>query len=231
MFLSLYKCPEWIMTLISIVFVILLLLFYSKKIKFKNILYINFIQILFLFKSLLLCFCLYVISTPIHCLLFDVDGLLICKMCFVSLGNLCLILSDSINAQLLFFYFKGFLVAPVLEEVLYRGLLQKYLYKTNMPFVAILIGALLFSFSHFDMDKVFITFFPGLLYGFVYYKSDSLIIPILCHSFWNILCSVFLETIQCFSAYNVLFYLLAIFGFVLLFRNIWKFNVQKLNNE
>lgn len=103
MFLSLYKCPEWIMTLISIVFVILLLLFYSKKIKFKNILYINFIQILFLFKSLLLCFCLYVISTPIHCLLFDVDGLLICNMCFVSLGNLCLILSDSINAQLFFF--------------------------------------------------------------------------------------------------------------------------------
>lgn len=229
MIFSYYNFSEWISFVVSTILMILLLLFYSKKVDSKNIFYLNSKQMIFLLKSILLLLCLYVIYFPVFYILIDPTHLAVDNIFFLSWNSSNNLLND--NQQILFFYFKAICLAPILEEVLFRGLLQKYLYKTKLPFIAILISTLLFSLSHYDVNKIFITFVPGLLFGFVYYKSGSLIIPILCHSAWNILCHIFPETNQPISIFPILIFVLSTVGFVLLFRNLWKTDMSELNNE
>ena len=76
------------------------------------------------------------------------------------------------------------LLQPVSEEVLFRGLIMKRL-ANNMPQpVALLISALLFGALHVvaGLYLVPITFLGGLLFGYIFYKSRSLVGAILAHA-------------------------------------------------
>ncbi|MGL4806341.1 MAG: lysostaphin resistance A-like protein [Bacteroidales bacterium] len=126
------------------------------------------------------------------------------------------------DSNVIYWIFKSIIVAPVLEEILFRGFLQKYLYRLKKPFVAILVAALLFSLSHYEINKIFTTFLGGLLYGFIYYKSGSLLIAIICHSLHNLLCDILPSTNGHISPYLIGIYILAVPILVLLIRNIWK---------
>ncbi|MDR3235710.1 MAG: CPBP family intramembrane metalloprotease [Prevotellaceae bacterium] len=76
---------------------------------------------------------------------------------------------------------------PMLETICYLGLLQKPLYKKMNPYHAIFITAVIFSFLHFDISRIPSAFTLGVIFGYLYYKTDKLIYPILCHSFSNII--------------------------------------------
>jgi membrane protease YdiL (CAAX protease family) len=81
----------------------------------------------------------------------------------------------------------GCVAAPVLEEVLMRGVLLRGLLRNYQPAVAIGQSALLFGIFHFNPAQSLNAFFMGLLLGWVYYRSRSLWLCIGLHGLYNAL--------------------------------------------
>jgi membrane protease YdiL (CAAX protease family) len=76
--------------------------------------------------------------------------------------------------------------APVLEELLFRGIILKGMLNMKMnPTKAIVVSALIFGLIHGNPWQTTGAFFLGLVLGWVYQKTQSLIIPILLHAFNN----------------------------------------------
>ncbi len=73
------------------------------------------------------------------------------------------------------------------EELLFRGIIQKELRaKVINPHVAIFITAVLFSAFHFQVAGFIPKLIIGLVLGYAYYLSGSLILSMIIHSLNNI---------------------------------------------
>ena len=77
------------------------------------------------------------------------------------------------------------ILAPLFEEIIFRGLLLRNILKKIKPWKAILITALLFAFVHFNLYQFTTAFLLGLLLGWAYYKTRSLYVVILGHGIHN----------------------------------------------
>ncbi len=80
----------------------------------------------------------------------------------------------------------GFLViaviAGVCEEMLFRGIIQSELYRgTNNIHVAIWISAFLFSVIHFQFFGFVPRLLLGALFGYLYYWSGNIFVPMFAH--------------------------------------------------
>lgn len=74
------------------------------------------------------------------------------------------------------------LLAPLAEEVVFRGAVLRALLRWNQrPWVAIAISALLFSVAHMNPAQLPHTFLVGLLLGWLYYRTDSIIPGVVYH--------------------------------------------------
>ena len=74
------------------------------------------------------------------------------------------------------------ILAPVLEELLFRGiLLQRWRVKWGVT-PALIISALIFGILHFNVIALFNV---GLLMAVLYWRSNCLLIPIICHGINN----------------------------------------------
>lgn len=78
------------------------------------------------------------------------------------------------------------ILAPIFEELLYRKYLFGRLFqKTNM-YVAIIVSALVFAYSHHN-DQAFVNYFwTGIILALAYVKSGRLYFSILYHSAINL---------------------------------------------
>lgn len=84
------------------------------------------------------------------------------------------------------------ILAPILEEILFRGILLKGMINNKMnPKIAILVSAFVFGAIHVYPWQFAGAFLLGLVFGLVYYKTKSLLIPILLHAFNNLLSVLF----------------------------------------
>lgn len=72
-------------------------------------------------------------------------------------------------------------VGPICEELLFRGGVQRSFLHTFSPTKAIVFSSLLFSFVHLNPAQLPVAFILGLLLGFSYWWSGSLIAPIAIH--------------------------------------------------
>ena len=84
----------------------------------------------------------------------------------------------------------GFIVIAVIpgigEELVFRGFLQNYFHRSSKNIhVAIWISAFLFSAMHIQFFGFVPRLFLGALFGYLYYWSGNLIIPIIGHIFNN----------------------------------------------
>lgn len=79
------------------------------------------------------------------------------------------------------------LVAPLLEEILFRGLILDGLLKNTRPSRAIFWSALIFSLAHLNPWQAIPTFLGGLFLGWVYWKTRSVLPCILIHATNNLL--------------------------------------------
>ena len=73
------------------------------------------------------------------------------------------------------------IVGPIFEEILFRGLIFGELRKITPVKIALVIQALLFGAYHLNLVQGVYAFLLGLLIGYVYYRSNSIIAPILMH--------------------------------------------------
>ena len=79
------------------------------------------------------------------------------------------------------------ILPPILEETVFRGLILQYLGKTGAKFfVANIIQAVLFGIFHMNLAQGIYTFFFGLLLGYLAYRYDSILAPMVMHFFYNL---------------------------------------------
>ena len=89
------------------------------------------------------------------------------------------------------------------EELLFRGLLQKSLFKKiGKIHISIFITALLFSAIHLHLDGLLPRFFLGIILGYLFYWSQSLWIPIIAHFINNAMAIIF--SYPFFKSFNTL---------------------------
>lgn len=93
-------------------------------------------------------------------------------------------------------YFSVALLAPLVEELVFRGaILRSLLDKWPLrPGIAIIVSALVFSFCHGNPAQMPHAFIAGLLLGWMYWRTDSIVPGIALHwtnnSISFVLCNV-----------------------------------------
>lgn len=76
-------------------------------------------------------------------------------------------------------------LAPFLEEMLFRGVVQEALTTKFGPLRGIPVAALIFGIVHINPPQALNAFFIGLVLGYIYYTTRSLIPVILIHAVNN----------------------------------------------
>lgn len=71
--------------------------------------------------------------------------------------------------------------APFFEEILCRGLILRGLAQRTSPTNAIIISSIFFALIHGNPWQAIPAFGLGMLFGYVYYKTGSLKLPMLMH--------------------------------------------------
>ena len=74
-------------------------------------------------------------------------------------------------------------VAPILEEIVFRGVIMNNLKKYGIK-TAIIINSIFFALSHYNTDMIIPAFFTGIIFSYVAYKY-SIKYSILIHFFIN----------------------------------------------
>ena len=83
------------------------------------------------------------------------------------------------------------IMAPVFEEIIFRGIIQKGMINNGVkPWKAIFIASLLFGLIHGNPWQFVGASLLGTVLGLVYYKTKSLLLPILLHGFNNLTSSI-----------------------------------------
>jgi membrane protease YdiL (CAAX protease family) len=82
------------------------------------------------------------------------------------------------------------LLTPIIEEILFRGILLTILLSKMKPFWAISIVAVIFALVHESNVWIF-TLLGGILLTITVYKTNSLIPALIAHSLWNLYLSQF----------------------------------------
>ena len=82
------------------------------------------------------------------------------------------------------------LLGPVLEELLFRGAIQGDLQRQMSPWKAIIVSSLLFGVVHMNPAQIPFAFLLGMLFGWLYYRTGSLLPGIVGHVLNNSVATV-----------------------------------------
>lgn len=77
------------------------------------------------------------------------------------------------------------ILVPIVEEVVFRRVLIGSLSRNMHPYVAIFISAVIFGLLHGTSVQILGATVMGLIFGWLYYKSNSILPSILLHVFNN----------------------------------------------
>lgn len=80
----------------------------------------------------------------------------------------------------------GMLIIVTVEELFYRGLIFNYIRREETETKALLWSSGLFSLVHLNPANMPATFVLGLMFAWLYKRSNSLIIPIIAHLTYNL---------------------------------------------
>jgi len=116
------------------------------------------------------------------------------------------------------------LIAPVLEEILCRGIVLQGLLNRYSPVKAIFFSALFFSVIHLNPWQGIPAFFIGLIAGWMYFNWQSILPAIVLHAAYN-------TGVVCFSLFHIAQknaefftgsrYLIVMLGSALIFGFTW----------
>ncbi|MBD2715017.1 CPBP family intramembrane metalloprotease [Microvirga sp. STR05] len=81
----------------------------------------------------------------------------------------------------------GVVVVPVLEELIFRGVLLQGLLRNYRPWIAIGQSSFLFGLVHFNPAQSLNACLIGMLLGWLYYRTRSLSVGIAVHALNNLL--------------------------------------------
>ena len=112
-----------------------------------------------------------------------VAGMLFINLCseFIGLPDL---MQDTFRAMSrnVFGIISIAIMAPLVEELLFRGAIQGYMLRKGMkPLNAILIASAIFGIVHMNPIQIPFAFAIGLIFGWLYYRTGSVIPGIVGH--------------------------------------------------
>lgn len=85
------------------------------------------------------------------------------------------------------------ILAPISEEIIFRGVIYRYLEK-HSSLAAIFLSAIMFSMAHFDLRTLAPIFFIGLVLSLIRFSTGSIFASMLAHSAVNLFALVILYT-------------------------------------
>lgn len=77
------------------------------------------------------------------------------------------------------------LIAPIVEEMLFRGVILRGFLRRYPPSVAIVHSSAVFGMAHLNVYQFMLAFLLGLLLGKLYERTRSLLPGMLVHGFYN----------------------------------------------
>lgn len=86
-------------------------------------------------------------------------------------------------------------LAPVMEETLFRGIIQGSIYRRDGAVKSILLSALLFGVFHIIPQQVINAFLIGIILGYIYFRTGSLLTVIILHALNNAIAYLMLEVL------------------------------------
>ena len=112
-----------------------------------------------------------------------VAGMLFINLCseFIGLPDL---MQDTFRAMSrnVFGIISITIMAPLVEELLFRGAIQGYMLRKGMkPLNAILIASAIFGIVHMNPIQIPFAFAIGLIFGWLYYRTGSVVPGIIGH--------------------------------------------------
>ena len=116
---------------------------------------------------------------------------------------------------------------PIMEEICFRGLILDGLLKTRCrPWLAILISALLFALLH-GLGANFVTaMLFGILVGWLYWRTGSIIPSIIIHITNNSLTAIDIS-----NQANAFYLIILVVSLVLLVYGVWWFWKKPINDS
>lgn len=105
----------------------------------------------------------------------------------ISMPNFINEVFDEISVSPIILILSVSVVAPIYEEIIFRGILLKGMSKKINPIVALVITSLFFAIVHMNIPQGINAFFLGLVLGFIYLKTGSIYLSIFAHFVNNIL--------------------------------------------
>ena len=82
-----------------------------------------------------------------------------------------------------FIYF--IIIGPVLEEIIFRGIIMRGFLKNYTPLKAIVLSSVLFSIVHFPFSYIFTILIINFFIGFIFWQTSSLSLSITIHILGN----------------------------------------------
>lgn len=78
-------------------------------------------------------------------------------------------------------------IAPIIEEILMRGLVLEGLKNSYGVITALLLSSLLFAILHFNMVQTLSAFVCGIILGLLYIKTNSIFCCMIAHCGYNLI--------------------------------------------
>ena len=125
-----------------------------------------------------------------------VAGMLFINLCSEFLG-LPDLMQDTFRAMSrnVFGIISITIMAPLVEELLFRGAIQGYMLRKGMkPLHAILIASAIFGIVHMNPIQIPFAFAIGLIFGWLYYRTGSLVPGIVGHFINNSIACIQMAT-------------------------------------
>ena len=130
-------------------------------------------------------------------------------------GKLPIISFTSPETSNIYMLFKIIFFAPIYEEIFYRKIVFSKLKQRYSLLTSMIVSSLYFAFGHLDFSIHLLSFFVfGLIFSYIYYKTNSILTVILLHAFYNVF-NKFQKIIEIeFITENYIYLLYYIIGFV-----------------
>ena len=77
------------------------------------------------------------------------------------------------------------IIAPILEEIIFRKIIFGSLYRRFNFIIAVLISSLVFAALHWDFEHLLVYTIIGGVFAFLYAKTKRIIVPIIAHAAVN----------------------------------------------
>ena len=88
-------------------------------------------------------------------------------------------------SQVVYFGLMAVFIAPVVEEMIYRGIIYPAIKQEGYPKMALWATSILFAWSHVNLMTFLPLLFLGVILIFLYETTDNLLAPIITHSLFN----------------------------------------------